>query len=109
MKCTVCGGDKAPYEFFRYINRYDRRFFAAGVPAKSDVCFDCAGDYTCIKCGVTQPSTEFRIQGRICYTCQGVNPKRRAILHAYTRRFQRLEVTDIENSDSGDFVGDFEE
>ena len=75
--CSCCGFDKDPYEFFRYINKYDRRFFAAGIPPKSDICFDCAGDYECIKCHVTQPSTEFRIQGRICYTCQGIEIARR--------------------------------
>ena len=98
--CSCCGVDKTPQNFFRYINRYTRDFFVAGIPARSDVCFDCAGDYKCIRCNVVQPSTEFRIQGRVCYTCQHSNPARRtpvAPQKPFARREAVLSGIEVDN------------
>lgn len=57
MICAICNCDKEPYHMMTR-------------EKGSAICFDCGGPYECIHCDVTQPSTEFRVQGRICITCK---------------------------------------
>ncbi len=68
--CAVCGEDKAPYNYFNFRNKYDREFWANGIPGNNNTCFDCAGPYRCICCHEVKPATEFRLQGRICKDCK---------------------------------------
>ena len=90
--CSQCGADQPPYNFFRYSNKYSRDFFIR-IPPRSDVCWDCAGMYECIKCGVTQLSNEFRIGGRICYTCKGVKTPRRTLTAAQIQAQREVFVS----------------
>lgn len=70
ITCSKCGQAKHNYNFFRYINTFGRWFFITGVPAKSNVCFECAGPYRCLNCGETKDHTHFRVMGRICNECK---------------------------------------
>lgn len=69
MKCNHCQLDLANYHFFNPRNKFDKAFFAAGLPDGS-TCFACAGDYRCIKCNVVKPADAFRLQGRVCHDCK---------------------------------------
>jgi hypothetical protein len=68
--CSRCGKDKTPHHFFKFIGKFDRAFFVSGIPSKSDVCWDCLGDMKCIECGEVYPSTEFKVNGRVCRNCK---------------------------------------
>lgn len=69
MICRVCGEDKPPYHFFKPRGKFNKAFFANGVP-DGHTCFDCAGDYRCVGCGQIWPSTAYRLQGRYCEICR---------------------------------------
>lgn len=62
MKCPNCGETKDDYHFFKHRNKYDRFFFAAGIPHK-DICWACGGPYKCVGCQQIKPHTEFRVGG----------------------------------------------
>lgn len=57
MICTICQGEKSPYEF---------------PPSKNKplVCFDCNGTVECLTCGEHKHPLEFRVMGRICTPCK---------------------------------------
>lgn len=69
MICKHCGQGLVNYHFFNPRNKFDKAFFAAGVP-DGNTCFACAGDYQCIECKTVKPASEFRLQGRICHDCK---------------------------------------
>lgn len=75
IKCSVCGQAKTDYNFFMFRHKYDKSFFANGLPRTNDVCWTCAGDYKCIHCGQVKDHTYFRVMGRICFECLESNPK----------------------------------
>jgi len=75
MICSRCGQDKTPHNFFKFMGKFDRDFFVSGIPAKSDVCWDCLGGMKCIECGGVYPSTEFKVNGRVCRTCKNAPPR----------------------------------
>ena len=96
ITCSVCGKSKTEYNFFLYINLYDKTFFAAGLPQRSDVCWSCAGDYKCIQCGDVKDHTHFRIMGRVCDACK--NP---TIPELYTYKVGGIEpLADVGSLDS---------
>lgn len=68
IRCHVCGEDKPRYHFFSPRGRYNKEFFANGVP-DGHTCWDCGGDYKCLGCGEVKPAHQFRIQGRYCADC----------------------------------------
>ena len=70
--CRVCGEDKPPYHFFKPRGKYNKAFFADGIP-DGHTCWDCAGDYRCLGCGHVKPAYQFRIQGRFCVDCIAEN------------------------------------
>lgn len=57
MICTICQGEKSPYEFPSNKNR----------PL---VCFDCNGDVECVGCNQHKHPLEFRVMGKICTPCK---------------------------------------
>ena len=74
ITCSKCGLSKPDYNFFRYVNKYDKAFFTAGIPTTSNVCFECGGPYRCIVCGEVKHSLNFRIMGRVCDACKATPP-----------------------------------
>lgn len=69
MYCRVCGEDKPKYHFFNPRGKYNKSFFANGIP-DGHTCWDCGGDYRCLGCEQIKPANQFRIQGRYCANCR---------------------------------------
>lgn len=85
MICTQCHHDKVPYEF----------------AVASLICFDCSGNTPCCECGVVQPSTHYRVMGRMCVDCRNA---RSGVLtgklaRAYVRDLNSVEIARIAHSD----------
>lgn len=93
MKCTVCNTNKPNYHFFNFRGKYNRDFFAQGIPQSSTVCFACAGDYRCLGCGEVKPHTEFRVQGRFCKQC-----REQSNLKFLSDKFTRNESYTVDNT-----------
>jgi hypothetical protein len=69
MICPICGETKPDYHFFKHRNKYDKTFFANGIP-KVDICWACGSSYKCVGCQQVKPHTEFRVGGRFCVDCR---------------------------------------
>jgi len=92
--CSVCGEAKPPYHFFNYRNKYDRDFFIH-IPARSDVCWDCAGPYRCIYCQEIRPAWAFRIQGRVCTNCKEAGGFKNAAPREIARTNSDLDASQV--------------
>lgn len=69
IRCMKCGQDYPPYYFFSPRGKYNKTFFASGIPL-SHVCWYCAAPYRCVQCGEIREASEFRVMGRICNHCK---------------------------------------
>lgn len=93
MKCIKCERELSDYQFFNPRNHYYREFFSSGTP-NGKVCFECAGDYECIRCHVVKPASEFRVQGRMCKSCKAKvkTPAKRRALKNLSQKYARKET-----------------
>lgn len=110
--CSHCGQDKPRFHFFVYRGKYNREFFASGIPAKSDVCWACGGDYRCIACHEVKPHTSFRIQGRICDECKAsgaTGSQQNVKIHAKSRVKQAASLSEGVEHENDGFMGVFDD
>jgi hypothetical protein len=96
MQCTICQGEKSPYEFPSNKN-------------KPLVCFDCNSTVECLCCGEHKNPMEFRVMGKICTPCKILTGMKVSDAQAaryemltglsvlnMTRRANRREMAEIE-------------
>ena len=83
--CVECGRDLPPYHYFNFRNKYDRAFWANGIPSNNNTCFDCCGPYRCICCHEVKPASEFRLQGRMCKDCKAEGGMKNALARDFAR------------------------